>query len=502
MIMHKTVHTAGLILAESADFLIIQLTLFMKKILIALSTLTIIILLIFYRYGNNTNNGTYNISISYISPLKQNNNIKFDPSYQTFNSVLAEWKSDHQGTEVEEITYLPSQYGSQITYWAAIGKLPDIFVFAQCNTKAWTDVNMLLDVSDSTVDYDHNDLMPLTRDGKVYGFPVYNISSAVICYDQDVWNSLGYSSFPSTWPELKEAKQKIIEHNNESDKSDTEVNDDNYLIVFGSGEDSKGASTRDILFTLCGRNMDSDWFEGLIAGEKRSSFINSDFINMVNETGDILTSGIFNEDLNEIDDDTARERFISGDAPAFLGSIADAEYIMEKLKGTDRYNNLRFAPLPAVSGEPKTISAGFDYALGINADVDPEKADLLKDLCRTLTGQTYADIAWSEMPVYGTTKPSDISLSSFNEVQKSLYHAVYDCEHTPLYSSYLDSSVNDSSSLSDVIDGKMQLQEYEEETSAKRTESTLNPPHVTTARDYAYRLQDTYEANYFTMADY
>ena len=472
----------------------------MKKTFAIFSILIIIIFICNIKYYRSESPA---LSIEYFTSLDQADDYTISPSNEAFENSLFKWKTNNSDTEINEVIFPLSQYGSQITYQAALNKLPDVFVFSQCNTKAWTDMNLLLDVSDAVEDYDQNDLKPLTREGKIYGFPVYNISASIICYDETVWKDLGYQTFSATWSELHEAEQRLYGSSDALNDANS-VDEDAYncLIAFGSGEDSAEASARDILFTLCGRNMDSKWFAGLVAADKESSFIDSDFIDTVDETGDILTSGIFNEDLNEIDDDTARERFISGDAPAFLGSIADAEYIMEKLKGTDRYNNLRFAPLPAVSGEPKTISAGFDYALGINAGVDPEKADLLKDLCRTLTGQTYADIAWSEMPVYGTTKPSDISLSSFDEVQKSLYHAVYDCEHTPLYSSYLDSSVNDSSSMSDVIDGKMQLQEYEEETSAKRTESTLNPPHVTTARDYAYRLQDTYEANYFTMADY
>lgn len=445
------------------------------------------------------------ISISYIYPTEQEDDMMANPSYQAFDHVLSEWGKNHPEINIEKYTYLPSQYNSQISCQAAIQKLPDIFVYQQCNTKAWTDMGLLLNVSDATFDYDESNLKPLTRDGEVYGFPAYNISASIICYDETELKKLGYKEFPITWSELFSAEKKFEEARNiNNDSSLKNQSISNCLISFGSGKDSANASARDVLFTLWGRKMGTKWLDDMTTGDLKSSFINSDFIDTVDETGDLLCSGIFNKDFNVINNRTARERFISGETPAYLGSITDAEYIMKRLKGTNRYKSLRFSELPEDSGETNSssICAGFNYALGINNNANTRKIELLKDLCRTLTGQIYSDEAWNTMPIYGTTKPENNSLSAFDEVQKSLYHAVYDCTHTPMYSSYLDAAVNDSLNMGYFVDGKMKLLEYQKEISEMEIARKENPPHVTTARDYAYRLQDAYEANYLTRAGY
>lgn len=442
---------------------------------------------IFLPQSKTVSSEAESITISYIVPQNGDENRVANPAYSTFCDALSSWEEDHPDVRVAGTTFAPTQYSSQITCQAAIDELPDVFIYPQYDTKAWTDMGLLLDVTDAAEGYNKDDLKPLTRDGKVYGFPVYNVSTALICYDKDVWQDFGYSQFPSTWNELQRALKAYRSYST----SKTE-DEDRYLIAMSGSL----APARNVLFTLCGRKINPDWFEGIQAEDESESFIDNNFIDTVDSAGNILTSDIFNDDLTMIDSYAARERFLSGEAPALLGSLEDAEYIIKTLAGTDRYDSLCFAVLPSNDGKSTSISAGFDYALGISSDVDPDKRELLVDLCRTLTGQAYADKAWSRLPIYGTTRPSDTSITSFDAVQTSLYHAVYDAEHTPVYSTCLDSSINDSfATIGKIIDGKRELQSAQEEGRKDRIT-------VLTARDFVYSLQDVYEMNCLEQAGY
>ncbi len=332
-----------------------------------------------------------------------------------FRTMIANWKEANSGIDLQENVLANDEYKTQIAAMAAAGDLPDVFLLQGMNTKSWAAQGLILDMTDIIkespyyADYNQDYFTPFKDGDKVYGLPVLTGGTCtVVIYDKAAWKDAGFDAFPDNWEDVKKADEYF------------KANGYDGTIAFGNG------------------------------GQWQA---NSDFLSCLGDrytgTQGIFQSGIFNADFNSVTNEDAREYFIAGEYPAFIGGNWDESYIAATLKESDEeaYNNIGFAVLPQpadATEDPKSQNIGLGYAMAINSKVadDPDKLAACIDFCEYVTGPDFATYVAENYALGGLTKVADVDLSGFDEVTQAFYNYSYvDTTPCEIYDSYVDSAV-------------------------------------------------------------
>ena len=215
------------------------------------------------------------------------------------------------------------------------------------------------------------------------------------------------------------------------------------------------------LSTLGDRYTGKDWFQSMI-NKGGASFEDPEFVAALTETQRLFKdTDIFNKDFNAISNEDAREYYISGDAPAFIGGNWDVSYIQASLEGTDLYDTTKFAVLPQPADatyDADSQNIGLGYAVAINAKLkdDPDKLAAAIDLAEYITGPEFANFVADKYALGGLTTVSDVDLSKFDQFTQDFYNYSYvDTTPCEIYDSYLSSDIWSvvNTDLQDMVNG-------------------------------------------------
>jgi multiple sugar transport system substrate-binding protein/raffinose/stachyose/melibiose transport system substrate-binding protein len=180
-----------------------------------------------------------------------------------------------------------------------------------------------------------------------------------------------------------------------------------------------------------------------------AAFTDQEFVDSLQFTQDIFTSGVFNPDFNAINNEDARELFIAGDASAFIGGNWDVSYIQSVLEGTEMYDTTKFAVIPQPAGADattRTHAIGMGFAVAINSKLadNPEKLAAAIDLAYKVTGPDFAEYVGANYALGGLTKVDNVDLSNFDQFTVDFYNYSYvDNKACEIYDSYISSAVWD-----------------------------------------------------------
>ena len=134
-------------------------------------------------------------------------------------------------------------------------------------------------------------------------------SCTVVVYDSAAWEAAGYDKFPETWDDVEAAIPKL--------------QDAGYQEAIAFGNNAQWQMNSCFLSTLGDRYTGKDWFQSMI-NKGGASFEDPEFVAALTETQRLFKdTDIFNKDFNAISNEDAREYYISGDAPAFIGGNWD-----------------------------------------------------------------------------------------------------------------------------------------------------------------------------------
>lgn len=355
-----------------------------------------------------------------------------------FRTTLANWIAANPDITVEENVLANDDYKTQIATLANANDLPDVFLLQGMNTRAWAEQGLVLDmtqyIQDSPyyADYNQAYFTPFTAaDGKIYGLPVLTGGTCtVVLYDKTVWGD----EFPTTWADV-EAKAADI------------IADGKTPIAFGNSGQWQANSC--FLSTLGDRYTGPDWYLSII-NKGGAKFTDPEFVAALAETQRLFNAtDIFNADFNAINNEDAREYYISGDATAFIGGNWDVSYVGATLKemGSDLYANTGFAVLPQsadATHQRNSQNIGLGYAVAINPAVadDPAKLAAALDLAYTLTGPEFSGYVAENYALGGLTAAPEVDWSKFDQWDVDFYNWSYvDTEACEIYDSYVSSAV-------------------------------------------------------------
>ena len=358
-----------------------------------------------------------------------------------FRTMIAEWIKANPSVKLNQNVLANDEYKTQIATMASAGDLPDVFLLQGMNTKSWAKQGLIMDMTDIIKaspyysDYNSSYFTPFRDGDKVYALPALTGGTCtVVIYDKEMWKEAGFDSFPTTWEDVKKADAYFKKHGKD------------YAIAFGNGGQWQGNSC--FLSTLGDRYTGSEWFMSII-NKGGAKFTEDSFVKALDYTQKLFQSGIFNKDFNSITNEDAREYFIAGDAPAFIGGNWDESYIVATLKESnpEKYANLYFAVLPQPADakyNPKGQNIGLGYGIAFNAKLkdNPEKLKACIDLAYKLTGPDFANYVASKYALGGLTKVASVDLSKFDRVDQDFYKYSYvDTTPCEIYDSYVDPAV-------------------------------------------------------------
>lgn len=357
-----------------------------------------------------------------------------------FRTVIADWEKAHPEIELVQTVLANDDYKTQIATLAAADDLPEVFLLQGMNTKTWAEQGIILDMSDIINDspyrnqYDDALFYPFTAENKIYGLPALTGGTcAVVVYDSAVWKEAGFDTFPETWADVLKAKEYF-----DSKGMDT--------IAFGNS--GKWQINSCFLSAVGDRFTGADWTHSLIE-KGGAKFTDQPFVDALKFTQDIFNSGVFNPDFNAVNNEEAREYYISGDAAAFIGGNWDVSYIQATLEGTDLYGTTKFAVIPQPEGATasyKTHDIGLGYAVAISSKVaeDPAKLAAAIDFAYEVTGPAFSEYVASNYALGGLTKVENLDLSKFDQFTQDFYNFSYvDNNACEIYDSYITSAVWD-----------------------------------------------------------
>ncbi len=358
---------------------------------------------------------------------------------ESHRAAIESWIAANPDIDLQQEVLSNDDYKQQIATRAAAGDLPDVFLLQGMNTIAWVEQGLVLDLSDYITSspyaskYNMDYLVPFTVDGKYYAYPVLTGGTCtVVCYDEAAFKAAGFDSFPTTWEDVEKANEYF------------KANGYDYTIAFGNSGQWQMNSC--FLSCLGYQYTGTEWFSNILSGNGKSAFTDAEFVAALTETQKLFKdTGIFNTDFNAINNEEAREYFLAGDCPAFIGGNWDEAYITENMDG-DLVNNLKFAVLPQAADATKYEkfqNIGLGYGIAINTKVaeDPAKLAACIDLAQELTGPVFADYVGANFALGGFCK-ADFDLSVFDRVKQEFYNFQYvDTKGCEIYDSYVDGSV-------------------------------------------------------------
>ncbi len=380
-------------------------------------------------------------------------------------TMIAEWKEANPGVNLVENILANDEYKTQIATLAAANDLPDVFLLQGMNTKEWAKQGLIMDMTDIiakspyAADYTNSYFTPFVDGDKTYALPVLTGGTCtVVIYDKQMWKDAGFDSFPTTWEDVKAAKEYF-----DGESIDT--------VAFGNGGQWQANSC--FLSTLGDRFTGPDWFSSLI-NKEGAAFTDQEQVDALAYTQELFQSGIFNEDFNTITNEDAREYFIAGDAAAFIGGNWDESYITATIKEADedKYNNIGFAVLPQPKDakfDPNGQNIGLGYGVALNPALadDPDKLAAAVDFAYKVTGADFANYVAKNYALGGLTKVSDVDLSAFDQITQDFYNWSYvDTTPCEIYDSYVSSAVWSvyNTGVQEMLNGDKTAEEVAEET--------------------------------------
>lgn len=356
-----------------------------------------------------------------------------------FRTCIADWKAANTNITLDETVLANGDYKTQIATMAAADDLPDVFLLQGMNSISWAEQGLVYDLTDSIKNspyadlYNMDYLVPFTVDGKYYAYPALTGGTCtVVVYDEAMWKEAGYDTFPATWAEVEAADEYF---------------DSIGVDTLGFGNQGQWNLNSCFVSCLGYQYTGTQWFSDIIAGNGNASFTDPEFVAALAETQRLFhDTDLFNEDFNALTNEDARERYISGEAAAYICGNWDVSYIQATLEGTDKYNTTKFAVLPQAADATKYEkfqNIGLGYGVAINAKVaeDPDKLAACIDLAQYLTGTAFSNFV-GEKYALGGFCGSSFDLSAFDQFTQDFYNFSYvDNKGCEIYDSYVDGSV-------------------------------------------------------------
>ncbi|WP_249899030.1 extracellular solute-binding protein [Paenibacillus sp. PK3_47] len=400
----------------------------------------------------------------------QESNIGKSPEDTAVLDGLQRFRADYPNVEIIEEQLQNEDYSIKAQALAAADDMPDVFIVPG----SWMDnfvtneivlpLNGEMDKRPEWRDgYRPGTLDAGTREGQVYGIPIAAGPTHLIYYNADMFGSVGYDQFPSTWPELMDAGEKLKEKG---------------INLFSYGDKSKGYAMSSWISALTDRINGPDWTESILNGGG-AKFTDDGFVKGISMMSELAKAGYLNKDLNSVDTDTMVNYYFEGRSAAFVSGIWSAMNVVNNAP-EEITSATRVAVFPGVEGglgNPLSSSGGAGVYYSVNSGIEAgEKLDAIMTMLDYMTGADSAKLM-AEVGGFPAYDPGEFDKSKLHPVAQAAYEASAAADATKIFDLWFDASIVEvlNTGIQGVMAGSSTPEQLAEETQ-QAYETLLNKP--------------------------
>lgn len=297
----------------------------------------------------------------------------------TIQHAIDKFKEEHPelDVEVETITQ-DAGYETKIKTLAAADELPDVFVALPSMMSAFYDNGQILDLApileedtewaDSFSDGAFGDF---TFGDTILGSPRCAIANSMLFYNKEIFEECGINEFPTNTDEFLDAVKTLKEHG---------------YIPIADGNKSQYALASQVMPGILFKFASKDWYEN-VKNYEGASFEDEEPVAAINYLKELMDAGAFNEDMNSIDVDQARELYYSKKAAMYCeGSWVIASFIADC--DQEVMDNTEITIFPAATGHEELddqIVSGQGWGFSVNSAISDEKQALAVEFLKDMT---------------------------------------------------------------------------------------------------------------------
>ena len=353
--------------------------------------------------------------------------------------AIDNFKEKHPDVEVEEeVLSQNAGYAEKLATLAAANELPDVFCALPANMTAFYENGQVMDMKpilenesewyDSFADGAFGDY---TYGEAILGAPRTAIVNHVLYWNQDIFSKCGIEEFPKTADEFLDAVKTLKE---------------NGYIPMASGNKGQYSVASQIMPGILFRFVSGDWYENL-RNYEGASFEDEDALEAIKYMDELIKEGIFNTDLNSIDEFQGRELYYSGEAAMYVeGSWSVASMISDASQELRDVTNI--TTFPVVEGKEdlgSQLVSGTGWGLSLNAELSDEKTALAVDFLKEMTSEEIQSemVEAGLLPVIKNVTYDEATLDPFYQKFLELYNSMetrVGCPEVQLSSAYMDAS--------------------------------------------------------------
>lgn len=353
--------------------------------------------------------------------------------------AIDNFKEKHPDVKVvEEQVSQNAGYESKIKTLAAANELPDIFGVLPSMMSMFYDNGQVMDLAPILAeDTEWNDSFSdgafgdFTFGETILGVPRCAIMNHVLYWNEEIFKECGIEEFPKNSIEMLEAVKTLKE---------------NGYIPMACGNKGKYLIASQIMPGILFRSVDQEWYES-VKNYEGASFEDTEVIEAITYLKELMDAGLFNEDVNSIDELQAREIYYSGKAAMYVeGSWSVSGLITDCPK--EVLDNTNITVMPPMEGEEELdsqIVTGQGWGLSLNSDLSEEKQALAIDLLKEITSpEIQAEgVENGLLSVLKETPYDESKLDPFYEEFLELYNSKevrVGCPEVQLSVDYMDAS--------------------------------------------------------------
>lgn len=378
-----------------------------------------------------------------------------DAKSYAMNHALERLKADYPNITVNYDGSVHDDYQTIMMTYSAADTLPDVF-----NVKGSWLKNFIANEQIGTMDefferdpewfdgFDKGALFDMEYDGHYYGAPFQNLGTSLIIYNKEIYQSVGYETFPETWEDMIACFEKLKEAG---------------YIPLGMGNKGQWVANSCLFGALGDRGAGGKWYRDIMDGTG-DGFLDANMQKGVEGMAELAEKGFFNDNMNSIDQFEVMSPYLNQKYASYVdGSWTFGTLIATAGEDQSVVNQSGVAMFPPIRdgvGEYPAISGGSGWGQAYNANLEGAKKEAAYLFMKYTSDDVWcADLA--EKGDFGArTKAYDYSAVSPLVQQYASQLSTWTL--TPMYDCHFDTAVIDAmnTNFQELLAGKIKAEEW------------------------------------------
>jgi raffinose/stachyose/melibiose transport system substrate-binding protein len=350
----------------------------------------------------------------------------------SYLAMVDKWQDENPDITLTQQTMSQSDYSTKIQAQAAANEVPDVFMVKGSWIDNFAANDIMAPINDYLDQYEHKDAFRegvfdvATRDGQIYGLPNQLSITSVVYYNDKLWKSIGYDTFPDNWEDIFAAAKKF---------------NDMGIATIGLGNAERWPAESCILSTLGDRYTGMDWTNSIIANDGQAKFTDQAFVSALKMLQELSVNQVFNPDFNTITETQSIEYYAQEKAASVVSGHWTVSAI-ESFASEELLNNTKVSILPAVDGgKADSISGGCGWYFAVNKNLTGAKLDAAMDFIFATNGYDMCEYAANEHGIIGAAVIDNPDQSKLSKLAKDFIQLVDGVGFTPVYDLQMNGAV-------------------------------------------------------------